>query len=214
MLSQSRSAGTVTRSRAMWITAIDSGHIAGLLLFILAAQFMVVIMLGASIAPAYDYPSGAISDLGVMAETAILFNISLIAVGLLNVAGGYLYYRSHQRRGLLAIFVLAGVGAAGAGLVPLDRGALHGIFALLAFVFFNIQAIATGRVVKGPMRAISFLAGAVGLVFVGLMAVGDAGYVAAFGPIGHGGTERMIVYPAMLWMLAFGGFLMAGRTKA
>ena len=32
---------------------------------------------------------------------------------------------------------------------------------------------------------------------------------AVFGPIGHGGAERMIVYPAMLWMLAFGGWLMA-----
>jgi hypothetical protein len=30
-----------------------------------------------------------------------------------------------------------------------------------------------------------------------------------FGPPGHGGTERMIAYPAMLWLLAFGGYLMA-----
>ena len=37
---------------------------------------------------------------------------------------------------------------------------------------------------------------------------------AAFGPIGHGGTERMIVYPAMLWMLAFGGHLMAQDDAA
>ena len=61
------------------------------------------------------------------------------------------------------------------------------------------------------MRAISILSGVVGLVFVVLMVVGDAGNAAAFGAIGHGGTERMIVYPAMLWMLAFGGYLMAGR---
>ena len=64
------------------------------------------------------------------------------------------------------------------------------------------------------MKAVSVLAGAIGLGFVGLMVVGDAGSVAAFGPIGHGGTERMIVYPAMLWMLAFGGSLMATRTEA
>ena len=31
---------------------------------------------------------------------------------------------------------------------------------------------------------------------------------AAFGPIGHGGTERMIVYPVMLWLVAFGGYLL------
>lgn len=57
------------------------------------------------------------------------------------------------------------------------------------------------------MRWISFLAGLVGFVFVVLMVIGDAGNPAAFGAIGHGGTERMIVYPVML---AFGGYLMAG----
>jgi hypothetical protein len=59
------------------------------------------------------------------------------------------------------------------------------------------------------MRPISWLAGAVGLVYVGIMVIGDSGNPAVFGPIGHGGAERMIVYPVMLWMLALGGYLMA-----
>jgi hypothetical protein len=53
----------------------------------------------------------------------------------------------------------------------------------------------------------------VGFVFVVLMVIGDSGNAAAFGPIGHGGTERMIVYPAMLWMLALGGYLMAAGEQ-
>ena len=48
----------------------------------------------------------------------------------------------------------------------------------------------------------------VGLAFVVLMVVGDAGNPAAFGAIGHGGAERMIVYPPMLWMLVLGGWLL------
>jgi len=28
------------------------------------------------------------------------------------------------------------------------------------------------------------------------------------GPIGPGGMERMIVYPALIWLIAFGGYLM------
>jgi hypothetical protein len=56
---------------------------------------------------------------------------------------------------------------------------------------------------------ISALSGLVGLVYVAIMVIGDAGNTAVFDPIGHGGAERMIVYPAMLWMLAFGGYLMA-----
>ena len=46
-----------------------------------------------------------------------------------------------------------------------------------------------------------------------LMVIGDAGDGAVFGPIGHGGTERMIAYPAMLWLLAFGGYLIARQDR-
>ena len=184
-------------------------RLAGVILFVLAAQFMTVIMLAASIAPAYDIGGAAISDLGVIHETALLFNASLIAVGLLNIIGGYLFYRSHGRRWVLALFVLAGIGALGAGLFPLDRGGLHSLSALAAFICFNLEAIAVGALLSGAMRSLSILAGLLGLAFVVLMVLGDGGNGAAFGPIGHGGTERMIVYPAMLWMMALGGYLMA-----
>ncbi len=181
----------------------------GILLFVLAAQFMTLIMLAASMAPGYDVGGGAISDLGVIPETAAWFNLSLIAVGVLNIAGGYLLFRIHGHRRILGVYLIAGLGAVGAGLVPLDKGAFHGLFALVAFLFFNIEAIVSGTIVHDPMRAVSFLAGIVGLVFVVIMVIGDAGNTAVFGPIGHGGAERMIVYPAMLWMMAFGGYLMA-----
>jgi hypothetical membrane protein len=181
----------------------------GILLFLLSAQFMSVIMLAASMAPNYALSEGAISDLGVIRETALLFNLSLVGVGLLNLAAGYLFYRSHGRRWILAVFVLAGVGATGAGLMPLNTSELHSLFALFAFLFFNVEALACSVVLTGPMRPISALAGAVGLAFVVLMVIGDAGNPAVFGAIGHGGAERMIVYPPMLWMLAFGGYLMA-----
>jgi hypothetical membrane protein len=184
----------------------------GALLFILAAQFMTVIMLGASMAPGYNLSGGAISDLGVIHETALLFNLSLVAVGVLNVAAGLLLYRATGRRAILAVFTVAGLGAAGAGLVPLDRSDLHGIFALLAFLFFNVEALVIGAVVTGPMRAVSWIAGLVGVGFVVLMVIGDAGNPGVLRAIGHGGAERMIVYPVMLWLLAFGGYLMAAGS--
>ena len=197
---------SVPQSRA----ALRVGHAApGILLVFLAAQFMTVIMLAASMAPGYDIAQGAISDLGVIEETALLFNTSLVAVGLLNLGSGILLYRIHGKRWILGIFGLAGIGAAGAGLVPLDTSDLHGIFALVAFLFFNVQALACAVIVTGPMRVVSLLAGIVGLAFVLIMVIGDSGNAAIFGPIGHGGAERMIVYPAMLWMLAFGGYLVA-----
>jgi hypothetical membrane protein len=183
----------------------------GFLLFLLAAQFMTAIMLAASIAPGYDFGGAAISDLGVIRETALLFNVSLVAVGVLNLAGGFLFYLSHGRRWILATFGLAGVGAIGAGLVPLNTSDLHSLFALFAFLFFNVEAIACATVVTGPMRWISAIAGLMGIAFVVVMIIGDGGNPAVFGAIGHGGSERMIVYPVMLWMMAFGGYLMAAR---
>jgi len=191
---------------------VDEGvdlSIPGVLLFFVGASFLIVTMLAASIAPGYDFGGGAISDLGVIAETAGLFNGLLIAIGALNVLAGSLLYRWHGKAWILAVFVIAGVGAAGAGLMPLDSGAPHSIFALLGFLFFNIEALAVAAILSGPMRLLSLLAGALGLVFVVLMVIGDSGNVAAFGPIGHGGTERMIVYPVMSWLMALGGYLMA-----
>jgi hypothetical membrane protein len=186
----------------------------GVLLFVLAAQFMTVVMLGASMATAYDISGGAISDLGVAQETALLFNASLVLVGALNVAAGLLLFAATGRRWLVAVFVIAGLGAAGAGLVPLDRSDLHGTFALLAFLFFNVEALVIGRLVVGPMRIVSWIAGLSGIGFVVLMAIGDSGNPGVFGPIGHGGAERMIVYPVMLWMLSIGGYLMGGGRVA
>jgi hypothetical membrane protein len=191
-----------------------STRLPGILSFVLAAQFMTVIMLAASMAPGYDVAGGAISDLGVIPETAWLFNLSLLAVGVLDIVAGWLLYWLHRRRWILGVSLLAGLGAVGAGLVPLDAGGLHGLFALVAFVGFNLQAIASSTIVEGPMRAVSLLAGVVGFVFVVIMVIGDAGTTAVFGPIGHGGAERMIVYPAMLWMLAFGGYLMAEPVQS
>ena len=99
-------------------------------------------------------------------------------------------------------------------MLPLDASGLHGIFALMAFMFFNVEAIAVGTLVNGPMRVASWVAGLIGIGFVVLMVIGDAGNPGVFGPIGHGGAERMIVYPVMLWLMAFGGYLMASGYES
>ena len=197
------------RREATVPAAVPGMRHAGVLLFFLAAQFMTVIMLAASMAPGYDLNGGAISDLGVIRETAMLFNTSLVVVGVLNLAAGLLLYRAKGRWWILATFAAAGLGAVGAGLLPLDVSGLHGIFALAAFLFFNLEAIAIGSLVFGPMRVVSRIAGLLGIGFVVLMVIGDSGNPGVFGAIGHGGAERMIVYPVMLWLLAFGGYLMA-----
>jgi hypothetical protein len=51
-------------------SVINELHAAGVVLFVLSALFLTVIMLAASMAPGYDITGGAISDLGVVEETA------------------------------------------------------------------------------------------------------------------------------------------------
>jgi hypothetical membrane protein len=190
---------------------VDDGRIAGAAFLLLSGTFLLGTMLAASIAPGYDFHGAAISDLGVVDETAVLFNGLLVAIGALDLVGGLALARALGRRWLAVPFVIAGVGAIGAGLVPLDRGGLHSIFALVAFLAVNVQVIAAAALLAGPMRILGVLAGAVGLIYVVVMIIGDAGTPEIFGAIGHGGAERMIAYPAMLWLLAFGGYLLAGR---
>jgi hypothetical protein len=45
------------------------------------------------------------------------------------------------------------------------------------------------------------------------MVVRDACNPAIFGPIVHNGAERLIAYPAVVWVLVFGGSLL-GREAA
>lgn len=189
--------------------ATRSTHFAGFAFFLLAAQFMTVIMAAASMAPGYDLAGGAISDLGIIPTTAPLFNLSLLVTGILNIAAASSLNLAERRTPTLALALIAGLGAIGAGIFNLHNPNLHGIFALLAFVFFNLQIIPMAARVHGPMRIIGFVLALIGISYIVVMVIGDGGNPAAFGAIGHGGAERMIVYPPMLWLLAYGGFLMA-----
>ncbi|HEX6128465.1 MAG TPA: DUF998 domain-containing protein, partial [Candidatus Limnocylindria bacterium] len=208
MATQAQLAGRPARAATRAGEGVLAQRVAGTFLLALAAGFLTVIMLAASMVEGYDYSAAAISDLGTIPETALLFNATLVVMGVLNVAGGYLYYLAHRRLWVLTIFVLASIGALGAGIFPLNVSDLHSIFALLAFVFFNLEAIAVAVLLHGTMRVLAAVAGLVGMVYVVIMVIGDSGNPAVFGAIGHGGAERMIAYPAMLWLIAFGGYLL------
>lgn len=203
---------TATQRVPKSVTWRQDVRIAGLLYVALAGGFLTVMMLGGAMAPGYLIGDSAISDLGVIRETAYLFNGSLVVVGVLQAAASILYYGVHRRRLILGVSLVAAFAATGVGLMPLDRGGPHSVFALLAFLAFNLQAIVTAPVVRYPLRALSWLAGVIGLAFLVVMVIGDTGDAAALGPIGHGGVERMIVYPALLWLMALGGYLMASDT--
>jgi hypothetical protein len=66
---------------------------------------------------------------------------------------------------------------------------------------------------RSPFRYISVVLGLVALA--GLVLVifyGDANPI--FSAIGNGGAERWIVYPSVLWVIGFGGYLMGASATA
>ena len=186
---------------------------AGYLMALASGQFLLVLMLGEAIAPGYSMHDNAISDLGTIAETELLFNASLFLIGLLNFAAGYVLFKAIGDRKVLIAFALGGIGAMGAGIIPLDHpSGVHGLFALFAFVFINVEAMVAGRLAKFPLNRISLLLGILGIIFVPVMIMVDSGSLDVTGSIGHGGVERMIAFPCLIWMLVFGGYLISSPT--
>jgi len=106
------------------------------------------------------------------------------------------------------LVALAGVGAMGVGVFPETTGIWHGIFSLVVFLFAGLSAIVTYRFQKKPMAYFSVILGVMTLIALFL-------YVPnIYLGLGPGGMERMIVYPALLWAIGFGGHLMALEDKA
>ncbi len=178
--------------------------LAGLLFFVGAAQFLTAMMIGEAIWPGYNVGTNAISALGT-GSTAVLFNVSVFLVGALSAVASYLFHRTHGKRVVTALLLLSGVGAMGVGIFPETVPGPHGVSALMAFLFGGLAAIAVYRLEPFPLNVLSIVLGALGLVSLGLFLSGT------YGPPGFGGMERMIVYPVLLWEVAFGGYLMAGR---
>ncbi len=193
---------------------IRTNHfIIGLIFSLMSAQFMLVLMLGAAIAPDYSINQNAISDLGVISQTALLFNTSLFVFGLLVIIAAYFYHQDHHTTWITMLFFASGIGAIGVALFPLDNPGVHGIFALIAFLFTNLIPVGISARLPRPLNILSIATGAIGLLFLVVHFLSDSGIMNLYGPIGHGGSERMIVYPVLLWFVGFGGYLMAIPPK-
>ncbi len=135
----------------------------------------------------------------------MLFGATILA------ASVFIKRHFHLKR-MVYLYAIAGAGTLGVGFFPANTFVvngtplLHSLSALLAFVIGGIAAIATYRITKSPFLYLSVVLGAVTLVsFILFLTTRDFG---ALG-IGAGGMERMVAYPTILWMISFGGYLLA-----
>lgn len=181
--------------------------VAGALLFLGTAQFLVLLVLSEAISPGYSVSNNFVSDLGV-GVTASIFNSSLALLGLMAVFSGYFVQRAFGAKLFPALIALAGIGAIGAAVFPEGNGLLHSLSQLVAFLFGGLTAIVAYKLEKPPLTYISIVMGVLAIVTLILRIDG------IFLGLGPGGIERVTTYSVLLWATGFGGHLMQASQGA
>ena len=195
---------------------------AGVFFFIASTQFVLGLIVAEASYPGYNMSDNYISDLGV-GPSSMIFNFSIFLLGLLSIIGSYFLPRTINFRALSVLLALMSIGAIGAGIFTKSSAAIHGVMSSMAFLFGGLSAIASFKVLKRPLSVISVILGvivlgALALFAGGLLASGSFTEIEAqdsvfFLGLGPGGMERMIAYPALIWLAGFSGHLIALPEK-
>lgn len=198
----------------------DSKKIAGLLLFVGAAQFVFSAIIAEGLDTKYTF-SQPLNWLGG-GSAAFIFNSSLFLLGLFTIISAYLLQRAYKdvqstfnNRLLWFLMTLTGIGAAGIGIFNESFGDAHVFVVRMFWIFAVPSAIISYRFQKKPLSYISIILGLVSLVAI-ILFLSEVYFPNPFDfylGIGRGGMQRMIQYPVFLWLLGFGAYLI-GDSKS
>lgn len=197
---------------------IEAKSVAGAIAFFAGGVALLGIITAEVFYPGYTTLQ-EISDLGatrppnsvIHQPSATIFNATMVTSGVLLLVATGLLHRALDRRVVSIPLALFGVGVLGVGVFPGNRVPWHGIFALLTFVSGGLAAVLSSRVVTRPFRYLCLAFGSVSLV-----ALASAIFLGAANPLlvlGPGGLERWVVYPLLLWLTGFGGYLMGDGNR-
>jgi hypothetical membrane protein len=189
----------------------DRLRLAGTALFAAGCIIVMGIITSEAFYPlVYTTGGNEISDLGgtrppaglVFQPSATIFNLTMMATGLLVLLGSWLGHHRFGRPTTFAIGVL-GASVLGVGIFPGNTGTPHAALAMFAFFSGGFAAVLSARSVTAPLRYVLVLLGAVNLLaLASYFALGDANPLWV---LGVGGAERWVVYPVILWLIGFGG---------
>jgi hypothetical membrane protein len=198
--------------------------LAGLLLFITSVMLTLGIIAAEAFCPNYSLSNDKLSDLGAKAPMSILsvpasdvsiqqpssliFSSTVCLAGVLIVISSLLVCRGSASKILGRFLVIPGIGGIIVGLLTEQMGMIHYVGAVMVFVFGPLAAIVSYRRVKPPFSYLSVVMGLISLAFVPFVALGIYNALIKYTIVATGGVENMIVYPFLLWMLAFGTYLM------
>ena len=182
-------------------------QVAGFLLLVGSVICVLGIIVSEALYPGYSTSKNYISDLGV-GPSSFIFNLSVFILGVLVLVSVYFIQRAFKAKVFSILAALAGIGAVGVGIFTEEAGIVHAVFSLIVFLFGGLSAVSSYKLQKPPLSYLSAILGFVALLALMLFVSGnDLG-------LGRGGMERMIAYPALLWAVAFGGYLIgeSGET--
>ena len=182
---------------------------AGLLMVISGIQFMLLVSIAETLYPGYNtakYDLSSLADLPIHEPSATIFNVTVFIAGLLIVIASYLIYKRYQGKIFPAFLGLLGIGAMGVGIFPGYTGNVHVIFAMASFIFGSLALLTSFTILKDSLlKYVMTVLGAIAFLDILLVIIlQDSSPFMAFG---IGGTERLIVYPVILGVIALGGYL-------
>jgi hypothetical membrane protein len=164
---------------------------------------------------AYSTHADTLSHLGaseppnsvVTQPSAAIFDVTMLVTGALILAGAWFAYRASRRKAAGIPIALLGIGVFGVGVFPLTNPGFHTLFAMIAFFSGGVAMILASRGTPRPFRYLWTPLGAVSLVAITLgILLLDWAPVAS---LGEGGIERWNSYPIVLWLVAYGSYLLA-----
>ena len=204
--------------------------IAGILLSLGGLLFILLNTASESLYPNFSMLNNAMSDMAALGtRTFPIEETAIFGVAITWIVGAYLIYRTNRRKGFTIVNMIAGIGFLLAGLSPENANVMiHSVGALLAFPFGAIAAILSYRVIHSSFRYFSVGLGSLSVsatlvTFLGQKIVGPCGTCVGKTPgyvqsltqlgLGLGGWESMIIFPLLIWLIGFGSYLLADRSR-
>jgi hypothetical membrane protein len=200
---------------------------AGVLALVAAAQWVLLVIVAETQYPNYVIQQNYLSDLGatchrglvfaacvIVSPSSLIWDSTLSLMGLLSLVSAVLVYGATRKKGFSILFGIWGLGALIAGAVPETLLSVHELASTASFLAGSIAAIVAFWFLTSPLKYLSVVLGLFSLA--SLVPLTFAGpffrWNGIFG-LGLGGIERMVVYPIIIWEIAFGAYLMSGALS-
>ena len=187
----------------------------GFLFFFGPFEFFLAIIIGAGITPGYHTGVYYVSSLGV-GETALLFNASVIILGVCMVLASYFVQQEYKKSLFSILIFLSGLSALGVGFFPEDARPFHGIMTALVFLFGALFLLTSITVEKTPILYITSILGSFTLIasFVFLPFLGlEVESTTEFMGFMKGTLERFIIYPMLIGVILLAGYLSKEKSS-